>query len=82
MERRRNGQLSYLFLLFVNVLVTYVYQEIKVKKTFIDSLMKRGDCNSVKVEERKDQVINFESKKFNTRFPLKYDGIKSVTQLS
>ena len=32
------------------------------KRTFIDSLMKRGDCNSVKVEERKDQVINFERK--------------------
>ena len=34
-------------------------------KTFIDSLSKRGDCNSVKVEELKDQVINFESKIFN-----------------
>ena len=63
-SRRKNGQLSHLFVLSVNVLVTYVYQEIKVKKKFIDSLIKRGVCNSVKVKERKDQVINFESKIF------------------
>ena len=35
------------------------------RRTFIDSLIKRGDCNRVKVEERKDRVINFESKIFN-----------------
>ena len=32
------------------------------KATFIEALIKRGDCNGVKVEELKDQVINFESK--------------------
>ena len=35
------------------------------KSTFIEALIKRGDCNGVKVEELKDQVINFESKIFN-----------------
>ena len=35
------------------------------KSTFIEALIKRGDCNSVKVEELKHQVINFESKIFN-----------------
>ena len=29
--KKNNGQLSHLFVLFVNVLVTFVYQEIKVK---------------------------------------------------
>ena len=48
------------------------------KRTFIEALIKRGDCNGVKVEELKDQVINFEM----TRLPLKYDGIKTATQLS
>ena len=41
------------------------------KRTFIDSLIKRGDYNSVKVEERKDQVINFESKIFNDKVSYK-----------
>ena len=35
------------------------------KSTFIEALIKRGDCNGVKVEELKDQVMNFESKIFN-----------------
>ena len=35
------------------------------KRTFTDSLIKIGDCNSVKVEEREDWVINFESKIFD-----------------
>ena len=35
------------------------------KSTFIETLIKRGDCNDVKVEEFKDQVINFESKILN-----------------
>ena len=35
------------------------------KSTFIEALIKRGDCNGVTVEELKDQVINFESKIFN-----------------
>ena len=35
------------------------------KRTFVDSLIKRGDCNSVKVEKLKNQIINFESKIFN-----------------
>ena len=42
------------------------------KRAFIDFLMKRGDCNSVKVEECKDQVINFESKIFNDDVSSKF----------
>ena len=41
------------------------------KRTFIDSLIKRGDCNRVKVEKRKDRVINFESKVFNDEVSCK-----------
>ena len=37
----------------------------QIKSTFIEALIKRGDCNGVKVEELKDQVINFVSKVFN-----------------
>ena len=29
------------------------------ERTFIDSLIKRGDCNRIKVEKPKDRVINF-----------------------
>ena len=41
------------------------------KSTFIQALIKREDCNVVKVEELENQAINFESKMFNDEASFK-----------